>query len=71
MRGVLYASTGRIDGRFDDRLADRSLQFVGIGLRLCAVEIKVHAWLFNTIKVLKISEGDQLAVAKAVGLIGS
>lgn len=67
---MLDVATGWIFRGFGDYLANRSLQFVRVGLRFYAIEVQIHGGLFHTIKVLKISEGDELAVAKGVSLIG-
>jgi len=69
MRGVLDTAARGISGRFGDHLTYRSLQFIGIGLRLYAVEIEVHGGFFDTIKVLQIGEGYEPAVAETMSLI--
>jgi len=52
-------------------LTNRGLHVVRIGLSQDAIEIQVHGWLVDAIKVLQVSERDQAVVAKAIGLIVS
>src|SRR5579859_95428 len=69
MRGVFDVAASGVLSGFGDRLANRGLHFVGIGLRQDAVEIQVQGWLVNTIKILQVSEGDQPVVPESVSLI--
>src|ERR1051326_3238109 len=71
MRGVFDVAAGRVLSGLGDRLANRRLHFVGIGLRQDAVEIQIHGWLIDAIKTLQVSESEQPVVAKAIGLIAS
>ena len=71
MSGVLDAAARWILGGFGDRLADRSLHLVGIGLRFDPIEIEIQQRLIDTIKILKIREGHKLVVSKALRLIRS
>jgi hypothetical protein len=68
---VFNVSTGWIRGRFCNYLADGRLHLIWIGLRLNLIEIEIQCRLINAIKILQVSECDQAAVAKAMGLIRS
>lgn len=69
MCGVLDAAAGWILGGFGDRLADRRLHLVGIGLRFDPIEIEIQQRLIDSIKILKIREGHKLVVSKALPIV--
>lgn len=62
-------TAGRVLGGFGDDLANRRLDLIGVRLRVDAVEVQIHRRLVGAVEVLQVSECDQPAVAKAIGLI--
>src|SRR5690348_15341446 len=69
MRRVFDVAAARVLRRLRHRLADRSLQFVWIGLGFGSIEIEVLCRLIHAVKILQIRECDQPAVAETVGLV--
>ncbi len=60
----------RVDRRVESCLADRGLQLSRILGGDDAVKVKVVVRSIDAVKVLRIGEPEQLAVAKAKGLVG-
>lgn len=50
-------------------LADRDLQFVGVGIRLLFVEIQIVSGLFDAIVIFLITESQQLSGAETLRLV--